>query len=628
MSRLVLREEAAGGAVSQRVLSWKQELRRPYLWLILAMGLIVFLPGLDATRLWDEDEGFFASAAAEMYARGDWVVPYFNGQMFGHKPVWMYWMMMAGFGLFGVCELGARCSSAIFAIASVLLTYRFGSILLNRRAGFFAAIVLGTSLMFTVVGRAATPDCFLTFFSTLALYIFAVHGFAVTRRESTENCADGSKRLPARWTPFAAMYAVMGLGALTKGPIGFLFPMAVIGLFLLCTTARRALPADAPAWRRWRESLRPFGPVNFARTVWLMRPLTCILVILAVAGPWYYAVGVQTDGAFLQEFFGVHHFQRAATSMENHSGSIIYYPISIIIGMFPWTVFLTPAGLLWIRAMRGGREHRLALILISCWIGVYVGIFSLAATKLPNYVLPAYPALALFFGFGLDAWLAAPDSVAVRWRRGAFGTIAFVGLGMIAVFPILALVEFGGQTLLDRAGLVKAVQHEMIWVGLVGVPAAVGGLAGLILSERRRLGAAVAAVCVTAVMTVVVLWNGAAPWVDQFQASQEIVQSLHRDHGVTGEDVGTFGFFRPSMVFYNGMPVRRCAEPEEVLQFFTANPAGFLITESSKLGELEPFLPADVTVVTRRPRFPEKGELTLLARRPRGFVAEKPAVVR
>ena len=666
MSRSVLREAATGSAVSQRVLSWKEELRRPYLWLVLAMGLVVFLPGLDATRLWDEDEGFFASAAAEMYARGDWVVPYFNGQMFGHKPAWMYWMMMAGFGLFGVGELGARCFSAVFAIASVLLTYRFGSVVFNRRAGLFAALALGTSLMFTVVGRAATPDCFLTFFATLSLYIFAVHGFAATRRESIENstgrttdtdspevqaqnasecvgwthllapraCMFDSaarlgepKRLPARWMPFAVMYAVMGLGALTKGPIGFLFPMAVIGLFLLCTTARRVLPSDAPAWQRWREALRPFGPVNFVRTVWLMRPLTCILVILAVAGPWYYAVGVQTEGAFLQEFFGVHHFHRAATSMESHSGSIVYYPLSIIIGMFPWTVFLTPAGILWVRAMRSGR-HRFALILISCWAGVYLGIFSLAATKLPNYVLPAYPAFALFFGFGLDGWLSAPDSVAVRWRRGAFGTIAFVGLGMIAVFPIIALVEFGGQTLLDRAGLVKAVQHEMAWLGLIGVPAAVGGLAAIVLAERRRLGAAVAAVCVTAVATVVVLWNGAAPWVDQFQASQEIVQRLHRDHRVAGEDVGTFGFFRPSMVFYNGRPVRRYTQPEEVLEFFATNPAGFLITESSKMAELEPFLPPDVTVILRRPRFPEKGELTLLARRPEATVADKPAVIR
>ena len=64
MSRSVLREAATGSAVSQRVLSWKEELRRPYLWLVLAMGLVVFLPGLDATRLWDEDEGFFATKTA------------------------------------------------------------------------------------------------------------------------------------------------------------------------------------------------------------------------------------------------------------------------------------------------------------------------------------------------------------------------------------------------------------------------------------------------------------------------------------------------------------------------------------------------------------------------------------
>ncbi len=625
MSRSEQLESVNGATARPAATTWLGELRKPYLWLVLAVSVVVFCPSLDATRLWDEDEGFFASAAAEMYARGDWIVPYFNGRMFGHKPPWMYWMMMFGYGLFGVGEFGARCFSALFGIGTVLLTYRFGALVLNRRAGFFAAIILATSLMFTVVGRAATPDSFLVFFSTLALYIFAAHGFA---RRPSEEADDAPVRLPARWVPLAAMYAAMGLGVLTKGPIGFLFPMAIIGLFLLCTTARRELPPDAPAWRRWREALRPFGPVNFLRTVWIMRPVTAALVILAVAGPWYLAVGMQTEGEFLREFFGVHHFQRAASSMENHGGPFFYYVVSILIGMFPWTVFAAPALLLWIRQMRRSDKHRYALLLITCWICVYVGLFSLAATKLPNYILPAYPALAMFFAFALDAWLADPALLRMGWRRAAWGTVAVVGAGMIAVFPVIALVEFGGQTVLDRAGLVKAVQHEVVWLGLIGLPAAVCGLAGLVLAERRRLAPAVATIGVAAVATVVGLWNVAAPWVDQFQASQEIVQGIYREYDVPEHEVGTYGFFRPSMVFYNGGPVQRCPEPDDVQAFFASHPAGFLITESSHLPDLEPVLPPDVAIVARRPRFPEKGELTLLARRPGGTVAAAPAHVR
>lgn len=628
MSQPAQRDPVDGATTASPAATWLEELRKPYLWLVLALSVVVFCPSLDATRLWDEDEGFFASAAAEMYARGDWIVPYFNGQMFGHKPPWMYWMMMFGYGLFGVGELGSRCFSAVFGIASVLLTYRFGTLMLNRRVGFFAAGILATSLMFTVVGRAATPDSFLVFFSTLALYIFAAHGFARRPDDGAATSPAKPARLPARWTSFVAMYAAMGLGVLTKGPIGFLFPMAIIGLFLLCTTARREVATDAPAWRRWREALRPFGPVNFLRTVWIMRPVTGALVILAVAGPWYLAVGVQTEGEFLREFFGVHHFQRAASSMENHSGPFFYYIVSILIGMFPWTVFAAPAVLLWIRRMRQNTEHRFALLLITCWIGVYVGLFSAAATKLPNYILPAYPAVAMLFAFALDAWLADPALLRMGWRRAAWGTVAVVGAGTIAVFPVIALIEFGGQTVLDRLGLVKAVQHEVVWLGLIGLPAAVCGLAGLVLAERRRLGAAVGAIAATAVLTVVGLWNVAAPWVDQFQASQEIVQGIYREYDVPEHEVGTYGFFRPSMVFYNGGPVERCPEPADVRTFFASHPAGFLITESSHLADLEPVLPPDVAIVARRPRFPEKGELTLLVRCPSGVVAARPARVR
>lgn len=628
MSRPVQHEDVGGIATWGNASTWLDELRKPYFWIVLALGIVVFCPGLDATRLWDEDEGFFASAAAEMYARGDWIVPYFNGEMFGHKPPWMYWMMMLGYGLFGVGEFGARCLSAVFGIATVLLTYRLGTVMLNRRVGFLAAVILATSLMFTVVGRAATPDSFLTFFSTLALYVFAVHGFA--RRPNGQDVGPDGKpgRIPTRWAPFAWMYAAMGLGTLTKGPIGFFFPMAVIGLFLLCTTARRAVAPDAPAWRRRFEALRPFGPVNFLRTVWLMRPLTAVLIILVVAGPWYYAVGVQTGGEFHREFFGVHHFHRATAPMENHSGPIFYYVLSIMIGMFPWSVFAAPALLLWIRRLRQSGEDRLALLFTTCWMCVYLGLFSLAATKLPNYILPAYPALAVLFAFSIDAWLASPELLWRGWRRAAFGTVAVVGVGMIAAFPVISLVEFGGQTVLDRAGMVKAVQSEVVWLGLVGLPAAIGGLAALVLAERRRLSAAVGAVGLAAVVTVVVLWNVAAPWVDQFQAPQEIVTGIHRDLHGGRDEVATYGFFRPSMVFYNGGPVRRCGEPDDVREFFSVTRSGFLITQTSKLAELDAVLPPDVAIVAQRPRFPEKGELTVLARRPGGVMASRAAGVR
>ena len=105
------------------------------------------LTGLKATSLWDQDEGFFASTAAEMHANGDWVVPSFNGSMFGHKPPWMYWMMMIGFQMFGTTEFSARLFSAIFGIGTCLLTYQLGKKLFCPQVGWWSAIVLASSIL-------------------------------------------------------------------------------------------------------------------------------------------------------------------------------------------------------------------------------------------------------------------------------------------------------------------------------------------------------------------------------------------------------------------------------------------------------------------------------------------------
>ena len=151
-----------------------------------------------------------------------------------------------------------------------------------------------------------------------------------------------------------------------------------------------------------------------------MRILTAITVILLVAGPWYLAVGLKTQGAFLSEFFGIHHFQRFSSPMDNHSGPLVYYILSILAGMFPWSIFALPTLLLVVRQLRQGTPHQCALVFVTAWIVLYVGIFSLASTKLPNYILPAYPALAIVAAYFYQHWIDHPAQrsswVAANWH--------------------------------------------------------------------------------------------------------------------------------------------------------------------------------------------------------------------
>jgi 4-amino-4-deoxy-L-arabinose transferase-like glycosyltransferase len=141
--------------------------------LIFAIAAVALFTNLGTTRLWDDDEPFFARTAVEMHQRNEWVVPYFNGEVFAHKPPFMYWMMRVGYLMFGVNEFASRFWSAVFGVLTSLLVYRFGRRMFNSQVGLFAGLAIATAMDFEVVARAATADSFLIFFSTLALYLFA-----------------------------------------------------------------------------------------------------------------------------------------------------------------------------------------------------------------------------------------------------------------------------------------------------------------------------------------------------------------------------------------------------------------------------------------------------------------------
>src|SRR4029450_2619828 len=135
--------------------------------LVVAVAALGMLTNLRGARVWDRDEPRNAGCAREMLLRNDWVVPTFNGELRAHKPVLLYWCIMASYSALEVNELAARLPSALCSIASSLCVYLMGRRLFGPQAGVWAGIALATSLMFVVAGRAATPDALLIFCTTL-----------------------------------------------------------------------------------------------------------------------------------------------------------------------------------------------------------------------------------------------------------------------------------------------------------------------------------------------------------------------------------------------------------------------------------------------------------------------------
>ncbi len=214
--------------------------------------------------------------AREMMDRGDWVVPMFNGRMFPDKPPLMYWLMMAGFGLFGQNEFGARFFSAVLGTGTALLTYHLGRLLFNPRVGLWAGLIVASSIIFTVSARAATADSALAFVTTLAVLCFVaalriqgsgfrVQGSAIERQNcepqpSLPQFAICHKSLLA-FGLFALLYASLGVAILAKGPVMFLLPMVSMGLFLMIVNCRQQTEDSNDAWNvmNWKLRWRPWS---------------------------------------------------------------------------------------------------------------------------------------------------------------------------------------------------------------------------------------------------------------------------------------------------------------------------------------------------------------------------------
>jgi 4-amino-4-deoxy-L-arabinose transferase-like glycosyltransferase len=492
--------------------------------LVALVAALVFFTNLGAPALWDRDEPRNAGCAEGMWRHGEWIVPTFNGELRAHKPALLYWLMISAYSVFGPGEFAARFWSAALGVGTCLLTYRVGARLFSPWAGLWAGLALATSLNFGVVARAATPDSVYIFFSTSALAVFALG--AIPRAGG-----QGPERLRVGWKTLAASYALMGLAVLAKGPIGVLLPGFAQFLFLLYAPAP---PADAhgagPAWlAALRRLLRPLAPRSVAAVLWSQRPLLALAIVGAIALPWYLAVGLRTQGSFLATFLGTHNVGRFVRPMEGHSGPIFYYLIAIAVGFFPWSCFLGSMAAGWWKRLGAGGAGRLPCIFVACWAGAYIGFFSLAGTKLPSYVLPAYPALALIVGCFLEGLLSRRFEARRYWAPVSFACLALVGLALT----------------LGTAGAAAWMLPSEIGLAAIGLAPLGAGLACLWLLRRDRLTAALGSFAAGAVLLAVGVLGFGAVRIDRHQTSRPLLTRL-RENSSPARKLAAYGILEPS----------------------------------------------------------------------------------
>ena len=588
-----------------------------HLLILLLISGTVFLLNLGGARLFDEDEPKNAECGREMFERGDWLVPTYNYELRTDKPIMLYWLMLSSFSAWGVSEFSARLPSAMMSMLTIFCVYGIGRRLFDARVGLWAGVILATTLMFAMISRISTPDATLIGWISLSLLLF-VQGVPRIQTETGERSvwqANGSRTGerfvisptagPLRW-----MYAVMGLAVLTKGPVGFLLPCAVIGLFLMC----QGNPVSGPrglSWRRPLASLNEmldylaafWAPSRFWAALRAMQPLWLIAMVCLVALPWYGAVSLVTGGDWLEGFLGDHNLGRFTAPMEDHAGPWFYYVVAILIGFFPWSIYVPISLLLAVNESgRVASRDRLGLLFVLCWAGVYVGFFSLAQTKLPNYVLPAYPALALIAGWMLVRWqeqsLELPGW-AFHWSSWS---LVIAGVLMGVLFPVVAWL-----TLPDYGEL-----------GLLGVIPLAAGLWMLATywkthdwhCLRPRLLPVMGG---TAFALVVLGFAVAAPWVSRAQESSQL-GLLAAERAEADVPLATYRYFTTNLPFYAQRPVSRYHELTEIETFFKRHPAGMLCLRERDWKHVSESLPTGVKVVEQVPRFLRTENVLMLQR--------------
>lgn len=571
----------------------------------LVAGL-VFFTNLGSYALFDEDEPKNAVCGFEMYERGDWIVPTFNAQLRTDKPILIYWWMHLSFQLFGVSEFSARLGSALLAVGTVFLTYHLGRKLYSPPIAFLAALILATCLMFSVVGRAVTPDA--TLLSCLMLVFFSYVWSVAARRGGhfcgTEATPQDVELVPQTMWTAVPMFVAMGLAILAKGPIGVLLPCTIIGLFLLVTRRTRDLDSGVitaptgPWWRRYALTvIQIFRPAPFLQTALSMRLFWGAIIVMAVALPWYVLVGLKTDGAWLRGFLGDHNLGRFLEPKENHSGPIFYYVVVLLMGCFPWSVFL-PLAVWQLRSrLLKGATWSDSDRLLACWTGVWFVFFSLARTKLPNYVLPMYPALALITGRFLHEWTLSAAGTGMVSFRHSLRALSFVGMAIIVGIPIASAILFPGEQLL----------------ALIGAVPLAGGALAYVATQREQRTRALGIVCTTAVLLAVLVVGIAPLRVGQHLDSPKLAEAARQISGTDRPTMATVDAYAPSLIFYARNPVKNLRRPTDVTAFMQKHPDGFVVTRADRMGKL-PLAENHLVEVSRCRRFLRRYDVVLLAR--------------
>ena len=364
------------------VVSMFNDKRKMFFVILLAALVCAYILPLGGHPLMDPDEGRYSEIPREMVESGDYVTPKLNYVKYFEKPVFLYWANAAAFKAFGENEFALRITVALCALLGVLASALLAGYMYGKLAGWFAAVVCGSSFLYFAIGTLNITDMPLSFFLTLAMAAFYV--------AQKEDC----KRF------YLLFYAACALAVLTKGLVGVVLPGGIILVYILVT-------------RKWRLFYKPLY-------------VPAIVLFFVITVPWFWLV-CRANPDFFRFFFIQEHFQRYLTKMHDRYEPFWFFIPMVIAGVLPWTAFL-PGFFSRKSVLRSPKdcEQRDANRYLVIWFAVIFLFFSASDSKLIPYIVPCIPPLAILIAAELDRMVSDGEAhgrpaLALALTSGLFG---------------------------------------------------------------------------------------------------------------------------------------------------------------------------------------------------------------
>ena len=405
------------------------------LWAIAITFVLIWLYMLGARTLVPTDEGRYAQMAREMFMSGDWITQRLNGIKYFEKPPLQNWMNALSFELFGLGDWQARLWTGLCGLLGIAISTYTALKVFNRRIAIHTAFILGASFFWAGLGHVNTLDMGLAGMMTLALC-----GLLLAQRDNATALEQRNAML--------LCWAGMALATLSKGLIGFVLPGAVLVIYTLVSR-------DFALWTRLHMGKG-------------------LVIFFAITAPWFILVW-QANPEHPHFFFIHEHFQRFTSNVHKREGAWHYFIPVLILGIFPWIGFLLQG--LW----SGIKENSLSSqtktqfkphLMLVIWAAFIFFFFSISGSKLPSYILPIFPALAILIAY----YIEKSSDIGMKINAASLIIIGIIGMVLSPKIGSLAKVAF-----------VKPYFEAMIpWVFGASALLLVCGLAAFWFSKKNK----------------------------------------------------------------------------------------------------------------------------------------------